>query len=80
MLAVTFLNSSSVVCHAAHSSSVMYLHPDQRSLAFFGGGEGNHGFFVVLGKVMDDEVRPRLLILPVEAFHNHGGQRGDVLF
>ena len=74
----TSWNSSSTVCCALHSSSVTYLHPDRRSLTFFGGGEGKRSFFVVLGEVVDDEVRPRLLSSPIEAFHNHGDQCFDV--
>src|ERR1700761_6922185 len=78
--AATFLNSSSTVCHAAHSSSVTYLHPDRRVLSFFGGGEGNRGFFVVLCEVVDDRVRSGLFVLPAEAFHNRGGQCFDITF
>src|ERR1700761_5028290 len=78
--AATSLNSSSTVCHVAHSSSITYLHPDWHSLAFFGSAEGNCGFFVVLREVVDDEVGPGLLILPSEAFHNQGGQPFNILF
>ena len=75
----TPLNSSSNVCHTAHSSSVMYLHPDRHSLVFFGGGEGKRGFFVVLSEVVDNEVGSKPLVWPPKAFHNRGGQCGDVL-
>ena len=73
-------NSSSVVCRAAHSSSVTYLHADRRSLVFLGGGEGNRGFFVILREIVDDEVWAWLLVGPREAFHDHGGQCFDISF
>ena len=74
----TLLNSSSTVCHAAHSSSITYLHADRCSLLFFGGGEGKCSFFIVLCEVVDDEVGAGLVRWSVEAFHNHGGQRFDI--
>ena len=80
MPAATFLNSSSMVCRAAHSSSVMYFHPDRRVLSLLGGGDGNRGFFVVLREIVDDEVRSGLLVWSGEAFHHRGGQCFDVPF
>ena len=76
--AATFLNSSSIVCRSAHSSSVTYLHPDRRVLSFLGSGEGNRGFFVVLCKVVDDLVWSESFARPGEAFHHRGGQCFDI--
>src|SRR6201996_4902318 len=74
MPSAILLNSSSTVCRAFHSSSVTYLHADRRSLVFLGGGDGNHGFFVVLREVIDDEIGSGLIPCSHEPFHNRGGQ------
>lgn len=76
----TFLNLSSAVCLAAHSSSVTYLHLDWCSLVFFSGVNGNRDFFVILSEVVDDEVWLGLFVPSSEAFHNQGSQRFDVPF
>ena len=77
MEVATSLNSSSVVCLAAHSSSVTYLHPDQHVLAFFVGVDGNCSFFVILCEVIDNRAPLRLLALG-KALNHHGGQRANV--
>ena len=80
MPAAILRNSSSVVCRACHSSSVTYFQAERRFCLSLGGGEGNRGFFVVLGKVVDDEVWARLVTWSREARHNHGSQCFDVSF
>src|ERR1700761_7890363 len=67
-------NSSSTVCLLFHSSSVTYLHADRRPRVFLGGGDGNRGFFVVLCKVVDDEVGSRSVSLSRKPLHHRGGQ------
>lgn len=79
MEAATSQNSSSIICLPAHSSSITYLHPDWCVLIFFGGVDGNRGFFVIFCEVMDNRV-PLGLLAFVKALDNQGGQRTDVLF